>query len=151
MLAPVGGIPHAWPSTMPLGWQSTLTVACKDRQTTKKHQQQQQRQRQTSRSSTPVRQPGHHCSNAKPKYYNQTRTWRALKRWLPDLTSTVRSCGFDLFSHTKQGAPKQNRVVFFFSRLTKSTHRSSTVCSLMNISSCGGEHPSVIPSSFNIP
>ena len=38
------------------------------------------------------------------------------------------------------------------SRSTKSTHRSSTICPLVNnSSSCGGNHPSLIPSSLIFP
>ena len=126
----------------------------KHRQTTKQQQQQQQqqqqRQRQTSHSSTAVRHTGH-GSNAQPNYYNPTRGWQALKRWLPALTSPMRCCCFDFFLHTRQGAPKQKGVVIF-SRLSKSTHRSSTICSLMNKSSpCGGKYRSLIPSSLMFP
>ena len=126
----------------------------KHRQTTKQQQQQQQqqqqRQRQTSHSSTAVRHTGH-GSNAQPNYYNPTRGWQALKRWLPALTSPMRCCCFDFFLHTRQGAPKQKGVVIF-SRLSKSTHRSSTICPLMNkSSSCGGNCPSLIPSSLIFP
>ena len=153
MLAPVGGIPLAWPSTRPLGWQSTPTRASKHRRTTKQQQQQQQqqRQRQTSYSSTAARHTSHHRSNAQPNYYNPSRGWQALKRWLPVLTSPMRCCCFDLFLHTKQGAPKQKAVVIF-SRSSKSTHRSKTICPLMNkSSSCGGKHPSLLPSSLILP
>ena len=152
MLAPVGGIPTAWPSTMPLGWQSTPTRAIKHRQTTKQQkQQQQQRPRQTSHSNTAVRHTGHHPSKAQPNCYHQTHGWQALKRWLPALTSPVRRCCFDLFLHTKQGAPKRKRVMIFL-RLSKSTHRCSTLCPLMNkSSSCRGKHASLVPSSWVFP
>ena len=41
---------------------------------------------------------------------------------------------------------------WFFSRLTKSTHRSSTICPIVNkSSSCGGKHPSRMPNSLIFP
>ena len=74
-----------------------------------------------------------------------------LKPWLQALTSPVRCCCYDFFLHTKQGAPKQKAVVIF-SRSSKSTHRSKTICPLMNkSSSCGGKHPSLIPRSLIFP
>ena len=122
----------------------------KHRQTTKQQQQQQQ-QRLTSHSSTAVRHTGHHRSNAQLNYYNPSRGWQALSRWLPALTSPMCCCCFGLFLYTKQGAPKQKGVVIF-SRLSKSTHRSLTICRLMNkSSSCGGKHPSLIPSRLIFP
>ena len=106
---------------------------------------------ETSPRSTAVRHTDHLRSNAQPNYYNPIRGWQALKRWLPALTSPVRCCCFDFFLHTKQGAPKQKGEVVF-PRLTKSTHRSSTSCPLMSKSpSCGGKHPSLIPSSLIFP
>ena len=102
--------------------------------------------RQTLHSSTALRHTGHHRSYAQPNYYNRTRGWQALNRGLPALTSPVRCCCFDFFSHTKQGAPKQKGVMFFSRCLSKSTHRSSSICPLMNKpSSCGGKRPSLIP------
>ena len=126
---------------------SWMTEHAQANKTTKQQQQQQQqRQRHTSHSSTAVRHTDHHRSNAQPNYYNPTRGWQALKRWLPALTSPVRCCCFDFFLHTKQGAPKQKGVVIV-SRLIKSTHRSSTICPLTSKSSCCGKRPNLVPSS----
>ena len=86
-----------------------------------------------------------------PNYYNPTRGWQALKRWLLALSSPVRCRCFVLFLHAKQGAPKQKGVVIF-SRLGKSTRRSSTICPHTNKSSSGGaKHPSLIPSGLIFP
>ena len=102
-------------------------------------------------SSTVVRHTGHHRSNAQPNYSHQTRGGQVLKRWLPALTSPVRCCCCGFFLLTKQGAQRRGGVVIF-SPLRKSTHRSSTIYSLMNKScSCGGKYHSLIPSSLIFP
>ena len=129
-------------------WMTEHTNTRKHRQTTKQQQQQQQhRQRQTSHSSTAVRYTGHHRSNAQPNYYNPTRGWQALKRWLPALTSPVRCCSFKFSLHTSK-VHRSKKESSFCSRLSKLTHRSSTICPLMNISSCGGNHPRLISISL---
>ena len=51
--------------------------------------------------------------------------------------------------YTPSKVHRSEREWWFFSRLTTSTHRSSTICPLMNKSfSSGGKHPCLIPSSL---
>ena len=155
MLAPVGGIPHAWPCIMPHGWQSTPTRASKQIQTTNNsNSSNNNNDDDNDRHHTAAPQYGTQAiivPTPNPNYYIPTRGWQSLKRWLRALTSPVRCCCFDLVLHSKPGAPKKKGVVIF-SRLSKSTHRSSTICPLMSkSSSCGGKHPSLIPSSLIFP
>ena len=113
-------------------------------------QQQQQRQRQTSHSSNAVRHTGHLRCNGQPNYYNPIRGWQALERWLRALTRPVRYCCLYFFLHTKRGPPKQKRALIF-ARVRESTHRSWTICPLMNNASpCRGKHPCLILRSFII-
>ena len=151
MLAPAGGIPSAWPCTRLLGWQSTPTGASKHRRTTKQRQpQQQQQQRQSPHSSTVVRHTNHHHSNPQPYYY-QTRGGNAeTMATSPDHPGALLLLWLLFTLQARYTEANGSRE--FFSRLTKSTHRSSIICPLQDKSSSyGGKHLSLIPSSLIVP